>query len=401
MKRKLAIVFSAVLMLFFPFEGKCGFGWDTAINEDLYNQMLSYIKTIESESIGTPYYGIVQEMLIDVKAIHKQQPYAWLGQVHRICTVLEDIYGPAMGHPTASSDAYEKLRRNIFRLRDFPMHEVAATNDEKPATQQQVDAFDEAVSQEVWQKRDQFLAMLYNGRPAKGEVQIMKLYSAGFIVRTSDVCLGIDLSWNWGLYNSERKDELVNFVDAYFTSHAHEDHYDEWLLNAAAKKGKPMFMTVDLAPGVASDKKIIWNEMHTDEYTIKVNNTDIKVTAGYGAQDDEPCLMMMIEVDGVRITHLGDNNLHEKEAEFYPLVNQADIVLCPIFNGLPTVFNSTYAKAPNPDGIQQLYINCHENEHVHGVASRVSMKYFYETALNDSAPVTVILDNGECITIKK
>ena len=62
---------------------------------------------------------------------------------------------------------------------------------------------------------------------------------------------------------------------------------------------------------------------------------------------------------------------HENEELIYPLFPMADVVFAPVFQGVVYLFTSTLA-APNPDNIEQVYVNIHENEWHHEIHGRIS-----------------------------
>ena len=83
----------------------------------------------------------------------------------------------------------------------------------------------------------------------------------------------------------------------------------------------------------------------------------------------------------------------------------ADVVFAPVFQGVVYLFTSTLA-APNPDNIEQVYVNIHENEWHHEIHGRISYEYLYNHngALNNGGrpyPSVAIVDNGEHITLYK
>ena len=83
----------------------------------------------------------------------------------------------------------------------------------------------------------------------------------------------------------------------------------------------------------------------------------------------------------------------------------ADFVMSPVFQGLVTLFKSTYGGL-NPDGIEQYYINIHENEYLHTVDGRIAFDYMYKDANSlgntvNRYPNCLILDCGEHIVMSK
>ena len=130
-KKKLLLLLT-VLLLGTGVRAATAYVWEAVPNEVLYANLLTYLKTVQNELVGEPVYYMVQQLTIEIEATFRKDPYAWMTQVHNFCNTLENIYPPALAHPSvtrSADDPYEKIRRHIFRLRDFPMHQVSLTND--------------------------------------------------------------------------------------------------------------------------------------------------------------------------------------------------------------------------------------------------------------------------------
>lgn len=163
--------------------------WTYTDNETLYERMLSYLHETQQVFMGEPYYFMVQQFIVEVKAAHLNDRYAWLGQTHRFCNQIEAIYPPAVEHVSVmAEDRYERLRRSIVKLRDYPMHEMSITSaddDNVVPPADQVTAFHAANRQWLLQKRDAFLNYLTSEpRPKDGSVQVLKLYSSCYLQLT-------------------------------------------------------------------------------------------------------------------------------------------------------------------------------------------------------------------------
>ena len=154
-KKRLGILL-ACLLLGTGLRAATPYVWQAATNEVLYANLLTYLRTVQADWVGEPVYYMAQQLMVELEATFKKDPYAWMTQVHNFCNTLENIYPPAIAHPsvtTASSDPYEKIRRQIFRLRDFPMHQVSLTNDVIQPAAGQADAFHKANKQWLQHKR--------------------------------------------------------------------------------------------------------------------------------------------------------------------------------------------------------------------------------------------------------
>ena len=81
--------FLAVAVAFVLSSGsaKAQFIWQSASNEDLYSQMLSYLRTFQTDLVGEPVYYMSQDLMVELVAAHKTNPYIWMTQVHNFCDV--------------------------------------------------------------------------------------------------------------------------------------------------------------------------------------------------------------------------------------------------------------------------------------------------------------------------
>jgi len=376
------------------------YGWPAAENDALFNSFKNYMKTLQVDIVGEPLYYMMQELLIECEATYKNgEPYAWVGQVSRFCNLVENMYGPAMGHPrVGTADKYAKIRKDILMLRDYPMHEMSV-DDELSFPDAQKTAFNKFNSQWLNKKREEFFQRLASPRPTGDELQVMKVYSSGVVFRTKNKCIGMDIAYNEAFGTTAGIDKLSDALDALYVTHAHGDHFDETLIRSMINKGKPVVMTKNIVK-MESPYAVVWEDSHLTKESI---NGAITV-ASMGAQTPTPCLCYLVEIDGWRFIHVGDNSVHDVEKELAKF-DQADVVVSPIFQGLTTLFTNIRG-ANNPDNAQQFYLNIHENEFHHTINGRVSYKWMYSNSgsLGSTSamyPCTLLLDNGENITLYK
>lgn len=397
----------AVALIFSSGTAKAQYIWAAASNEDLYSQLLSYLRTFQTDLVGEPVYYMAQNLTVELEAAHKTNPYIWMTQVHNFCNKLESMYPPSLSHPKVSvnyEDRYDKLRRSITRLRDFPMHEVTLSYETPPPASGQADAFTAANKQWLQNKREEFFRFLRGPRPTGDELQIAKLYSSGVVLRTKEACIGIDICYGEGLYDGLYKEELADMLDVLYVTHAHGDHYDLELFRMMMARGKPVVGPSTMERHFTGDagEKHFWADSQLEPQLIG----GVATTQAYmSGQGDEPCLLYLIQIGDWRIVHVGDNSHHENEEQIYPLFSMADVVFAPVFQGIVNLFANTLA-APNPDNIEQVYINIHENEWHHEIHGRISYEYLYNHngALNNAGrpyPSVAIVDNGEHITLYK
>ena len=407
-QKRIILTLFAVLCLGLPSRAQSGYGWDAATNETIFNETLSYLMTMQQEMVGEPAYYRTQQLVIELQAAFKSDPYAWMNLVHNFCNDLEAIYPPTLSHPKVSrngEDQYDKIRRALTRLRDYPMHEVWQDDDAIIPPAEQKAAFSAANKQWLTRKRAEMLEFLRSPRPTGNELQVAKVYSSGYIFRTKDACIGIDLCYGEGMYDAVGRDEIEDMLDAIFTTHAHGDHMDLTMIGNMIRKGKAA-----VGPSTMDDRyfknvegrKFYWAESQFDPVEICPTVTAQAYMSGQGV---EPCLLYIIQIGDWRIADVGDNSDHRNEAKIYPLYPMVDIAMCPVFQGVVNFLNSTL-QGPNPTNIEQIYFNLHENEWHHHIEGRVSYRFFYTNsgAFNSASfnyCSSVILDNGEYITLYK
>jgi len=364
-----------------------GYGWDEVANSTLRAQMLNYAKTFQNDVAGTPASQIVSDFIEQVYAKISDDDFAWLDQTHRVCNQLEAIYPPLAFNPL-TDDLYSRIRQGILRLRDFPCHAKSETHF--------INSFNENFVAPAKQGMIEYLA---SARPAEGEIDCYKVYSSGFIFRTSKHTLGIDIGC---ITNDETAqsgaslEAIANGLDVYILTHAHGDHYSPEIVNALLAKGKKVILPKKNIANIKSGATI-WDAGNETGDTF----SGIKICARMSAQGDEPCLIYHVDMDGYYIAHVGDNSIHDNET-FYEKQEIPDFLIAPIFQGLATLFNHVKV-AKNANSRSYTYISAHENELHHGPESRVSYQWFYKTCINGivNPPMMLMVDTGESFTYKR
>ena len=68
------------------------YGYDAVSNEALYTSMMRNLRTLQTDLIGEPIYFMAQNLMLEIQAVHKEKPYAWVGQVHRFISLAENAF---------------------------------------------------------------------------------------------------------------------------------------------------------------------------------------------------------------------------------------------------------------------------------------------------------------------
>lgn len=400
----LICVVASVLLGTEAFAQNEGTRWAAANNDRMYSDLLKYMGTFQSELVGEEAYYIVQDAMMAVKAAHTDNPYKWIGQICDLCLRLESIYPAYISHPTeGKSDRYEKIRRGILRIWDFPAHVVSSKNssDLLAPPQEQIEAFSNSIMSHLRTKREVVFDFLAMPRPADDEIQLIKVYSSGFILRTKNSCIAFDICYNYAFGDGLRLDEFVGYLDAVCFTHTHNDHFDSTLASTMAQAGKAVVMYSDLIPAYPSSSKVIWPV--TQETMVQIA-PGIKGCAQMSQQGSDPCLLYYIDIDGWRVIHNGDNDDHNKDV-FFESRDRADIIFCDFF-GSWNRHMKHFMAAPNTENISTTYITTHGNEYHHPVSGRIGYHYLYYASdafgcKDLTFPNYVGMDNAELVILKK
>jgi len=380
--------------------------FDVAPNEELYSDMLVQLDNFAGETTPAPVSKEVKAFASEVKKAHKTDKYIWISQVFQFVEKLQADYTPVVIVP-GHEDMAGIIRKNIGLLLDFPMHcdEMSAKAEDS------VKAFYPHVRDlHYLTTHERLMEWLRLPAPAENEIRIAKVYSSGFLFRTHEHMLAVDVRWQGC---EDDAFAICNKADLFVLSHNHGDHYSLNVMERMMIMGKPVIVPGNnfhetsissVLSTYSGANKIVWDGPMGTRYPL-TQVGPAKVEAVMAAQGDEPCLLSMIELDGWRIAAVGDNSHHEFQT-VYSEWEAPDFVCTPIFQGFQNILGHI-AKAPSADKRQTYYLPMHENEMHHGVSHRVGYRflYYHQGALNNSefehyAPY-VLLDGGEGITFSK
>lgn len=403
-KRIFACVLASALLGAGALAQNNGKQWTATDNATLYDQMLEYFGEFQEELAGEQAYYLMQDALMRIKAVHTDHPYEWIGQIADLCLTLEAFYPPYLSHPTeGSGDRMETIRRGILRLWDFPMHVCSSQNADDKITppQQQADKYQNTMLKHISYKRGYLFDFLSLPRPTGDELQLIKVYSSGFVLRTKNTSVAFDICYNYGFGSVDRIDEFVEQIDAICFTHAHQDHFDYTLASKMLEAGKPVIMPSDLVAGSSSSSKIVWK---SGQENLTAIVKGLKASAKMSAQGDEPCLVYYVDIDGWRIAHNGDNSIVDNLSFLFGK-QQPDVIFLDFFGNF-TSHMQYYMNMPDSNNIAPVYITTHGNEYHHTVYRRIGYHYLYfnNTAFGNkyfTYPHYVGMDNGEMLVLKK
>lgn len=316
--------------------------------------------------------------------------FAWIGATERfVLRVLAT-------HPPTREN--RPIRDAALKLVDYPLHVDNHREPQGPLAQ----AWLQATKEHYQACLGPAIRALASTKVARG-VQVWKLYNMGFVVRSPRHTVGFDVTSGIvkdlgsgpplaSLSNAEVA-SLARELDVLFLSHAHEDHVDGRMVRALLEQGKTV---VYPSRAEAEIRKLIertslpagmlgLDDQHQEP--IDLGGVTVRCFAG-GQGPDIPCNVYTVTLDGVTVSHNGDNTL-TTAYEAITRYGKIDLLLANCWSGL-----NAYRRAAQPE----LVISGHENELVHPVSHRVAyLKTFAELAAEPEGPQALILHWGESL----
>lgn len=316
-----------------------------------------------------------------------------------------------------SKNAYDPYRMTALRVIDYPLH----VNDrDKNISNEDLLQYKTAVMDFASKARKDAISEMQRSYTGANEIKLCKLYNMGFIVKGGRTTIGIDINCGPFIHITngskakfvwEEKDiqQLANMLDMLIITHLHGDHYSQRLVLEMLKRKKDVIVPQEIklygewaqkikqAP--YKDNYIVLNK----DCTEPLIRNSVKVWNFMGNQGI-PCNVYLIEINGVRIAHNGDNSDTSKEAKL-AMLPPADVIIGSTWNHLQN-FVSSCSNAQGFNRDKAILIPAHENEQGHSVGHRESYKEMYQRGdrLNNKSfpwPQIWALTWGESVNIKK
>lgn len=369
----------------------------------LYEEMMDFTEVFANDVKGTPLEKQVKSFARSCRKENRRDTLAWIGRTFDFVTQLKEAYPPVVS-TVGGQGIDQAIRRDIMLLLDFPFHV-----DERSAgvPEELVKRYERARNDYLSYWRINLLHWLSSPRPSDNEIQVAKVYSSGYIFRTREHALGVDIRWD-GTF--EEAENIAKSLDVLLVTHPHDDHMSPLLLQAMTKRGKPVVVPCEngysnlfLTP---SEKTVYWTEGdHLDGEQVG----PVFLRAAMGNQGPKiPCNVYYAVMDGWSIVAKGDNAPVRAE-QYLKDLPRADFVVVPVFSYPARILDMEYAAAP-VSGRTSYFLPCHENEYHHLVRGRVGYRYLFgspdKSTLNadnyhaDVFPY-VLMEAGEHISIKK
>ena len=151
---------------------------------------------------------------------------------------------------------------------------------------------------------DRVLNGLREEKPAVGEVYIWMLYNMGYVIQTPSGCFGVDI------YH-RRAAELAPYLDFYASTHVHQDHKWQGLIDAMLEAGKPVVTNYLERSGYA------YTSTTTADYTIGSFALHTFITNHNNGSTNVPVTVFQIDcgedTGHFVLLHSGDSNFRPEQ----------------------------------------------------------------------------------------
>lgn len=290
-------------------------------------------------------------------------------------------------------DSHDKRREHGLRIIDYPLHFDNYSTD---ASLEDIRAFNAVVYAYCASARDRVFAEVVNAKIPEGQLRLWRIYNMGFIIKGPRHTVAIDVT-NLPLFRDKpdrrcapNKDfiiwkpkdwrRLVELTDMFVLTHPHGDHYCGKGIAAYLAAGKPVVLPCGLdklkmPDGVSGAGQNCIVQAHDNPEPIDING--VKLWNFMGHQGKKvPCNVYLMEIDGVRVAHNGDNSDIDKE-KMLAKCPPADVIIASTWNRVRAMVGAC-AAAPGFNRSKAVLIPSHENEITHGVSNRESYWEMYE-----------------------
>ena len=370
--------------------GAYAFDWKVQTNEELKGDMLVYAQGFADAAKGTKAAKIVNKLI--KKQAKTTDQYSWIADTHEAVAELKKAYSPEIVIPGEKNDKAD-IRKWTLQLLDYPLH---VDDRGKDTPQAMKEAYETAKQEYLSDARTSALAWVLGPTPKNDCLEVFKVYNMGYGFRTAKHTVLIDIRWDG---TPEEADMLASKADIFLLTHPHGDHYSKTMLEALAKKGKTMILPSDVLPEYTGSNKHIIREAAE---AVEIDGIKLNILPG-NQGENIPNNVYIIEIDGWRIIHQGDNADYELQDRIadYPA---CDIVLGSTWNNAQRLMSAAMAA---DGGCMPVFIPGHENElSHHGVDHRESYHEMFDRKdrlgnPDFKYPPYMLMDIGECVVFSK
>ena len=351
-------------------------------------------------------------------------------------------YGTKVLAAREGRDAADSARRFALEVIDYPLH---VDNYGPKITSAEMSAFNDMVVRYARGAKDRVLGEVRAARVPEGELWAWRIYNMAFILKGPRHTVALDLTPRPQLIakpyaelmkdftaavraNGGKTPQRLDFhagapqvwcpedwtafaevVDVAFLTHPHGDHTSEPFLREMIRLGKPVVLPGDVTtyvevPGKPQGERVPFTTGPScirllEDHAEPVDVAGIGVRNFRGYQDDVPCNVYVLDIDGVRVVDNGDNYDRGKE-KLVSQVPPADLIIASTWNSVHHILGCVQA-APGFDMSRAAFLPAHENELGHSVGHRESYHEMYTTPERLGKPAfplkrTFPLGWGEC-----
>lgn len=319
-------------------------------------------------------------------------------------------------------DFTDKRRESGLRLIDYPLHFDNNGKDVSPAD---LRAFNRLAYAYCADARERVFAEVAAARVPEGQLRFWRIYNMGFVIKGPRRTVAVDITAlpffrdspgrtappnpEMTVWKPEDWKRLAQLTDLFVLTHPHSDHYSRAGLIAYLAAGRPVVLPCDPArlglDGNVDEAGRRRCVVLSGDHAAPVDVSGVKIWNFLGNQGPAvPCNVYLMEIDGVRVVHNGDNYDAAKEA-MLAACPPADVMIGATWNRIQSLVKAC-AAAPGFDARTALLIPSHENEIMHTVPHRESYQEMYERAdrLGDRSfpwPRVCPLGFGESVRWKK
>ncbi len=373
-------VFAILILACLCFLPASAFDWKPKPNQELRADMIHYIESAEKESKDAKLNA---ELNAFVRRLEKEQAdsYTWMKETHELVRTLSRQY-PA-------EPRFAKQREIILRIFDYPLH----FDDRNPQTPAEgVEEFQSVTIRYFTQACAALLRQVKETTPKPGSVAIWNVYNMGYIIKGPKHTMAIDIANRPAYYKTETVDgrkvvksvreawpeadlaQLAELLDVIFVTHMHGDHHHARLLQKMAEAGKAVVLPTKTRLFGAELPK---NVFILDQAVAEPRDiAGIKVLSFPGNQGkNTPCNVYLLDVDGIRLVHTGDNYDRAEEARIknYEAPN---LIIGATWNSIQHLIRCA-AEAKGASKANQVVLPSHNNELGHRPQQRESYWELY------------------------
>lgn len=366
--------FLTVIFVFCCIAFAAAFDWKEKPTAELHADMVTYVQAAAAECSDQKLAKALERFAQD-QAKPSKDTSAWISETHAFFKKQLTLYPPTVEN--------SKQREYIQRILDYPLH---VNNYDKAISEADYNAYAKATQDYFETAKKNVLKNLKKIKPPKGQSAVIwHIYNMGFIIKTSKHTVGIDIagpavmpgrsggSIAFNPWPTADIAKLAASLDILFVTHNHGDHFNSSLLKAMLSSGKPVVLAAPLA-FLGDNSKNLTVINTSQETPLKL--AGIEILAFRGNQGEKvPCNVYLLDIDGVRVIHDGDNYDRSQEAKIknYPAAN---IIIGATWNDIIGLTKSAQS-APDSEKANQLLLPSHENELGHSVGHRESYLELY------------------------